>query len=374
MASWNLNPGFLKLFAWQNDFKPNSQKNTSAQVWVRIYGLAQDYWRPKIITAIASSIGSPITIDAIAFKPMFERTFGQYVRVLVDIDISQTLSYQVLVERKGYAFCVDLDYENLPLFCNHCNMVGHSMNNCKKIHVTDGGLTENEKRSNPKFKGAIEKVYVQKKDNRVQQGIENNGNKDTFSAEPEAAVNGNLITSPMQMANAVIEVELIQSQNRENNDDLAQREDLEQQNSFAALENVREEDAEIQPEDVRVGSNRNTENFIVGVDDTSHEDSAFVDTTQLINEEVSSEGEDSQQQITPARVQQDMEFLKASWANIAEDTEAERGLLQDLEQEDVGVSDGFKLVQNKKKAHKHKRAPANTPLTRSKVCQTKPFK
>jgi hypothetical protein len=32
MASWNLNPGLLKLFAWQSDFKPNMEKNTSAQV------------------------------------------------------------------------------------------------------------------------------------------------------------------------------------------------------------------------------------------------------------------------------------------------------------------------------------------------------
>jgi len=104
VASWNPNPSFLKLFAWQNDFNPNLQRNTSAQVWVRIYGLAQEYWRPKIITAIPSSIGSPITIDAITYKPMFDRTIGQYVRVLVDIDISQSLNYKVLVERKGYPF------------------------------------------------------------------------------------------------------------------------------------------------------------------------------------------------------------------------------------------------------------------------------
>jgi len=104
VASWNLNLGFLKLFAWQNDFNLNLQRNTSAQVWVRIYGLAQEYWRPTIITTIANCIYSPIIIDAIAFKPMFDWTFGQYVRVLVDLDISQTLNYKILVERKGYPF------------------------------------------------------------------------------------------------------------------------------------------------------------------------------------------------------------------------------------------------------------------------------
>ncbi|MCI47086.1 F-box family protein, partial [Trifolium medium] len=33
IASWNLNPGFLKLFAWCRDFNPNVQQQTSAQVW-----------------------------------------------------------------------------------------------------------------------------------------------------------------------------------------------------------------------------------------------------------------------------------------------------------------------------------------------------
>lgn len=41
--SWDLNPGFLKLFTWTNDFSPSLQKQTSAQVWLRIHGLSQEY-------------------------------------------------------------------------------------------------------------------------------------------------------------------------------------------------------------------------------------------------------------------------------------------------------------------------------------------
>jgi hypothetical protein len=40
VASWSLNPGMLKLFAWTKDFNPRSQQNSSAQVWVRLYGLS----------------------------------------------------------------------------------------------------------------------------------------------------------------------------------------------------------------------------------------------------------------------------------------------------------------------------------------------
>lgn len=38
--SWNLHPGILKLFTWSRDFNPSLLKQTSAQVRVRIHGLA----------------------------------------------------------------------------------------------------------------------------------------------------------------------------------------------------------------------------------------------------------------------------------------------------------------------------------------------
>ncbi|MCH82982.1 hypothetical protein A2U01_0003796 [Trifolium medium] len=152
VASWNLEPGYLKLFAWSGDFNPSLQRNTTAQVWVRIYGLSQEYWRPKILFAIASSVGTPICTDAIAAKPMFERTFGHFARVLVDMDLTQPLRNKVLVERKGFAFFVDLDYENLPNFCTHCKIVGHYLEICKKTQGTEQEQHPKESRHNNKKK------------------------------------------------------------------------------------------------------------------------------------------------------------------------------------------------------------------------------
>jgi hypothetical protein len=43
VGSWNLNPGILKLFAWTHDFNPSLFQNSTAQVWVRLYGLSQEY-------------------------------------------------------------------------------------------------------------------------------------------------------------------------------------------------------------------------------------------------------------------------------------------------------------------------------------------
>lgn len=43
ITSWNLNPGFLKLFPWSKDFNPCLLKYSYAQVWVRIHGFSQEY-------------------------------------------------------------------------------------------------------------------------------------------------------------------------------------------------------------------------------------------------------------------------------------------------------------------------------------------
>jgi len=62
VGSWILNPGLLKLFPWTKDFRTNLQTNMSTQVWLKIHGLSQEYWRKRIIFAIASSVGTPICV------------------------------------------------------------------------------------------------------------------------------------------------------------------------------------------------------------------------------------------------------------------------------------------------------------------------
>lgn len=55
------------------------------------------------------------------------------------MDLTQPLSYNVLVEREGFAFFADIEYENLLDFCSHCRKSGYSTHNCKlhnKVKLT----------------------------------------------------------------------------------------------------------------------------------------------------------------------------------------------------------------------------------------------
>ncbi|KAK2403196.1 hypothetical protein QL285_052656 [Trifolium repens] len=130
-GTWNLKPGLLRLSAWTSDFKPEELKITHAQVWVRLYSLPQEYWMPTTLFAIASGVGTPLSLDTATQQ----RTFGHYARILVDIDLAEELHYQILVEREGFAFFADVDYGNLPHFCDHCCCVGHSIAQCRKVNT-----------------------------------------------------------------------------------------------------------------------------------------------------------------------------------------------------------------------------------------------
>ncbi|XP_058763217.1 uncharacterized protein LOC131636624 [Vicia villosa] len=158
VSAWSLHHGVLKLFPWTKDFTPTTLKQTSAQVWIRIHGLSQEYWRSRIIFAIASSIGTPICIDSASNKSSFERPFGHFVLVLVDLDMMKELIYKILVKRIGFAFFVDVEYEKLPDYCNFCSCIGHSVDNCKRKASTNEHGKEPEKRAH-----IGKQVYMPKK-------------------------------------------------------------------------------------------------------------------------------------------------------------------------------------------------------------------
>jgi len=67
--------------------------------------------------------------------------------------------HKVLVERQGYEFFVDLDYENIPDFCTHCKMIGHHVDICKRIYPIDHEKIENNPIKNRRQDRVHEKQY-----------------------------------------------------------------------------------------------------------------------------------------------------------------------------------------------------------------------
>ncbi|MCH84492.1 NBS resistance protein [Trifolium medium] len=151
LGTFNLMPGLLRLSKWESDFNPRTQRQTHVQSWVRISNLPQEYWRPRTLFEIAGGVGTPLMLDAATKK----RSFGHYARILVDVDLSKRLFDEIMVEREGFAFFVQVVYENLPDFCNHCQTIGHSVAACHQLHPKVVATADPVKKR-------IKAVYVEK--------------------------------------------------------------------------------------------------------------------------------------------------------------------------------------------------------------------
>lgn len=87
--------------------------------------------------AIASSLRAPICIDSTSNIPPLGRSFGHYVRVLVDIDLLKELRDKILVERIGYAFFMKIEYEKILELCHFYKALGHPNINCIRKFIRE---------------------------------------------------------------------------------------------------------------------------------------------------------------------------------------------------------------------------------------------
>lgn len=49
------------------------------------------------------------------------------------MDLTQPINYNVLVEREGFSFFSEIEYENLPDFCFHCKKIRHDVQHYKLL-------------------------------------------------------------------------------------------------------------------------------------------------------------------------------------------------------------------------------------------------
>jgi len=56
----------------------------------------------------------------------------------VDFDLSNDLKFKLLVERKCFAFCADLEYEATPGFCSFYKNIGHNVDKCRNVSPMEG--------------------------------------------------------------------------------------------------------------------------------------------------------------------------------------------------------------------------------------------
>jgi len=91
---FGLMSGLLRLSKSPGDFSPYNKWQTQTQ-----FGLA--YWRSRTLFEIASGVGTSLTIDE-ANKNVLLNTAS----ILVDMNLSDKVFQDILVERDGFTFYV----------------------------------------------------------------------------------------------------------------------------------------------------------------------------------------------------------------------------------------------------------------------------
>jgi len=72
----------------------------------------------------------PLTID----NATQNKLFGNYVHILVDMDLSRRLFHEISVEREGFTFKLQVNYEWLLDLCSYCQNIGHAVCKCQWLY------------------------------------------------------------------------------------------------------------------------------------------------------------------------------------------------------------------------------------------------
>ncbi|XP_019262495.1 PREDICTED: uncharacterized protein LOC109240323 [Nicotiana attenuata] len=124
--TFNNRPMILK--NWEADFKMSKELMTNVPVWVTFPRLPIQYWTGENLGRIASSIGKPICTD----KLTAQEARISYARMLIEMDISQALPEDVLIETSnGELRQQQLKYDWHPSFCQDCLSIRFNTGECK---------------------------------------------------------------------------------------------------------------------------------------------------------------------------------------------------------------------------------------------------
>lgn len=128
---------------------------------------------------------------------MAEVDLGYYARVLLDVDHTKALKYQLILDCDSQFLKIEVCYESLPLFFRNCNSIGHDLGSCKFLSnkVQPSGTNKDEM-SKPtkewKRKGDVQawnssEVSVKKSFDALWHAVGYESKKDL--TEPEVIIN-----------------------------------------------------------------------------------------------------------------------------------------------------------------------------------------
>ena len=117
---------------WNPSMDLQTETIRSLPLWIQLHGLDIKYWGTKSLSKIGSILGMPLKTD----KYTKERQMIRYARLLIEMPIEGPFpDYIDFFNEAGILIRQPVSYEWIPTKCNHCAMLGHTEDVCKKKRV-----------------------------------------------------------------------------------------------------------------------------------------------------------------------------------------------------------------------------------------------
>ncbi|KAL6556123.1 hypothetical protein OROGR_005411 [Orobanche gracilis] len=115
----------MRLFKWDPTFNFKYEPAT-VPVWVKIFDLPIQWFHIRALQTVGSLIGTFIKADLNTIN----RSRLNFARICVEVNLKNHLYNSVGIRFDDVITELNVEYEKLPSYCNHCQHLGHDIDAC----------------------------------------------------------------------------------------------------------------------------------------------------------------------------------------------------------------------------------------------------
>lgn len=119
----------MTLLKW-TPFFDIKEESPIVPIWIFFLNLSLHFFNPHVLHALGSIFGRPLQTN----QATATRSRPSVARILVEFYITKKHTKEVWLRQENAGYMQKVEFENIPIFCLHCKVQGHSINECYVVH------------------------------------------------------------------------------------------------------------------------------------------------------------------------------------------------------------------------------------------------